>query len=164
MPVQQLLGYARYRHGGVDVWAGSDLLRRHLDGDCRLVVPRLNDGFGRYQHLSSGQPFACVDDQIPYTQRLVVEIQVVDGTNVTVQGIDRFSYQSARVVHGDLPTTDRHVGRQEDVAVKFVSGALDHVGVRLKHNLQVRIFLHCAIQQGPWVLTIRTRRPSYSRA
>ena len=104
MPVQQFLGLARYRHGRVDIRPGPDLLRRQLDGDCRLVVPRLHDRFGHYEHLSSGQPFACVDDQIPYTPRLVVEIQIVDGTNLTVQGIDRFANQSARVVHGDLPS------------------------------------------------------------
>ena len=88
MPVQQLLGHARNRHGRVDIRAGPDLLRRQLDGDRGLVVPRLHDCFRRHEHLSSGQPFAGIDDQIPYTPHLVVKVQVVDGTNLTVQGID----------------------------------------------------------------------------
>ena len=62
---------------------------RQVQGEHVFMVPGRSDRVRDHEHLAAGQPFSGIDDQIAHAPRLLVEIQVMNGPDVPVAGIDR---------------------------------------------------------------------------
>ena len=69
----------------------EDLLLGEVQREHVFVMPRRLNRVGDHEHLATGQPPPGVDDQIAQAPRLFVEIQVVNGADRPVTGIDRFA-------------------------------------------------------------------------
>jgi hypothetical protein len=69
------------------------LLARQVDADVALERPLAVDSDRRHQVPASRNPAQRVDQEVAHVPILVVEVQVVDRSDLAVFGVDRVALQ-----------------------------------------------------------------------
>ena len=89
---------AGHRLVRVNVRALLHLPARQGHRDSELVTIRFPQGARRDQHFASRQPMACVHHQVTDDPRVVVEVEIMHLSNITIggdNGVPKQDFQAA---------------------------------------------------------------------